>query len=645
MNLPWSKKKEAPIAYNNGSGVVNFNTAPGRQDMTQFLKAYGEDGWLHAAVSRIAQSYAETEWKLYKKDNKTGEREEILQHPLLDLMARPNPYQSGQDLEEILCKFYLLTGKAYQAKQYNMGKQELWLIPSPFMKPVPDKREFIKGYVYERNGERVTFEPGEVIPYINTDPWNIYDGVGPAQAIGLELDMSSYMRQHNRNFFLRGAVPGLIISNKNGATQEEVDRLVEKLKSKHQGYGRAFETLFLSGDWDVKEATISQKDMDFVGLAKWTRDATLGGFGLPPTMIGVAENANRSIAETAEYTYAKWTLKPLLNFFKRKKNEFLVPDFEKDGETLEMDFVDPVPENQDLKKNTAIDGFKAGVITRNEARDIMGFNPDKTELGDEYYTPPPSLSNDSIPPAADAAKEIKKKNILATIEEKDAYWKDYVKGTEAHEKILIAALHEVWQSQKKDVLTKFKTDARPELDISKAKKDYQTFIEDPLEDALLAAIKKGMQLVEPRTPHKDTPIPQILNARALRWLQTRLGWAAEQTSEETATLLSGVIAQAYADGFGADKIANLISALFDGFDQVRALKVARTEVMSASNQGAIEGYRESGVVSTATWFTASDERDCDECDSMDGDTEELDDTEGVLPLHPNCRCIWLANVD
>ena len=646
MNLPWSKK-QAPVRYANGSGVINFGAAPARQGMESYLKAYGEDGWLYAAVSRIAQSAAETTWKLYRTD-KSGEREEIDEHPLLDLMAKPNPYQTGQDLEEINVKFYLLTGKSYLAKQFNKGLQELWLVPSPYIKPIPHPTEFISGYSYDRNGERVTFKREEIIPFVNTDPWNIYDGVGPAQAIGLELDMSSYMRQHNRNFFLRGAVPGLIISNKNGATQEEVDRLVEKLKSKHQGYGRAFETLFLSGDWDVKEATISQKDMDFVGLAKWTRDATLGGFGLPPTMIGVAENANRAIAETAEYTYAKWTLKPLLTFLKRKKNEFLTPDYEQNGEHLELDFVDPVPENQDLKKNTAIDAFKAGLTKRNESRAMLGLDPDESELGDEYFTPPPSPINDLNtevrPPVDDASKELKKK-ALSTIEEKDAYWKAYVKGTEAHENVLISALHDVWQTQKQEVLTKFKTDARPELDISKAKKDYQSFVEAPMKAALLEAIRKGMQLIEPKTPHKDTPIPQMLNARALRWLQIRIGWAAEQTSEETATLLSSLIAQAYADGLGADKIADLISALFDGFDQVRALKVARTEVMSASNQGAIEGYRESGVVSTATWFTASDERDCDECDSMDGDTEDLDDTEGVLPLHPNCRCIWLANVD
>ena len=140
-------------------------------------------------------------------------------------------------------------------------------------------------------------------------------------------------------------------------------------------------------------------------------------------------------------------------------------------------------------------------------------------------------------------------------------------------------------------------------------------------------------------------IPTVLNESALIWLRRRLGWAAETINEETAALLADVIAQGYADGLSIDQIANKISELFDGFDQARALKVARTEIMSAANQGAIEGYKQSGVVSTATWLVAGDERDCQDCDAMSGDTEALDDTEGVLPLHCNCRCLWLPNVD
>lgn len=74
------------------------------------------------------------------------------------------------------------------------------------------------------------------------------------------------------------------------------------------------------------------------------------------------------------------------------------------------------------------------------------------------------------------------------------------------------------------------------------------------------------------------------------------------------------------------------------FSKDRADTIARTESAIADTQGAIQGWRESGLVAGKQWLTAPD--CCDECQELDGLIVALDEDfpDGDAPLHPNCRC-------
>ena len=80
----------------------------------------------------------------------------------------------------------------------------------------------------------------------------------------------------------------------------------------------------------------------------------------------------------------------------------------------------------------------------------------------------------------------------------------------------------------------------------------------------------------------------------------------------------------------------------------RARMLARTEIIRAHHQATINAYREaevSGVMIKAEWRTAGDRRVCPECAPLEGVVFTLDEVEGMIPVHPNCRCIAIpANV-
>jgi len=89
----------------------------------------------------------------------------------------------------------------------------------------------------------------------------------------------------------------------------------------------------------------------------------------------------------------------------------------------------------------------------------------------------------------------------------------------------------------------------------------------------------------------------------------------------------------------------------------RARMIARTELIRASNQGELEGWRQlqdEGIFArTGTkkfWMIAYDERTCDICIGLDGQGVELKEPfasgDDAPPAHPHCRCtIYLVPED
>jgi SPP1 gp7 family putative phage head morphogenesis protein len=113
-------------------------------------------------------------------------------------------------------------------------------------------------------------------------------------------------------------------------------------------------------------------------------------------------------------------------------------------------------------------------------------------------------------------------------------------------------------------------------------------------------------------------------------------------------------------GEGIPDLRKRVNELFDGMEKYRAERIARSEVIRASNFAAQEAYRQSGVVNEVEWLATDDDRLCEFCAPLSGEHIALGDTffdkgdsyrgsdGGMLdlnyediehpPLHVNCRC-------
>lgn len=646
---------------------------------SDFLRSYGQIGWLFAAVNRISQNIGSSEWKSFKG-------EEVQQDSLaLNVLKHPNRFMSQYQLLWKSSAYLELTGKCfwYIAKDGIGRPKEIWCLNPLDVWVIPDKDNFIKGYLYKAGAVEIPLSVDEVI-FINLpDLLNPYGGKGPAQAAANNLEIDKYTSTYIKNFFYNDARPGGIV-NFPDIDPDEYDRAVEQYKDKHRGVENSGEILFTKGGAvTFTPININIKELDISNLKDNTRDGILGAFGVPKSIVGITDDVNRSTAEAAEYTFAMHTIKPLLHLFQDVLNNEFVPMFGEDGE---LKFTDPVPKNKDFVK-AVVDTQTDKSITKNEARDIlnklMGWNLPHIAGGDVIYqaismqplgTALPSLSQskppevkpeESIDESTKGAKkkiDIKRKSKFQNLD-KEAYWKSFINKTDKWEKELSPIWKAIFQHQSEQVILNIKNnkslkvlnqDDLLKFLLSKGETEYMANKIFPILKKLIE--DKGNEIMD----DLDVSVSfDLHNPMVTEYLEEYCG---KQITNINATTEASIRAQLKAgelDGESIPKLCDRIGKYFDDTEQYRIERIARTEVIGASNNAALMGYKQSGVVDKKQWLTALDERTrpwhseadgqivgVDEKFIIDGEEMDCPGDGGASPENVvNCRCTLIANFD
>ena len=127
----------------------------------------------------------------------------------------------------------------------------------------------------------------------------------------------------------------------------------------------------------------------------------------------------------------------------------------------------------------------------------------------------------------------------------------------------------------------------------------------------------------------------LRNPLVERWLGDRMRTFSRDITDTTRDAISEQLREAHRLGESIPQMQRRIEGYFDQQGPMRAERIARTETVFASNRGAIEAYRQSGVVDEWEWLVAFDP--CPICEPYAGRRFGLDAPHPPF-LHPQCRC-------
>lgn len=367
-------KNAAPPVPMGGS---NYLGLPGLSMVSSgfqtYMQAYASSGTVWQIAHLIASSAAKPEWRLYRKhqgdgrvryttnDQGSDQRTEVVKHQALSVLQQPATIKAGGASLPVWTRFSLfeisqlyleLTGEAYWVvdrdprANFPLG---LWPVRPDRMEPVPDPDAYLKGWVYTSpdGREKIPLDVADVIQVKYPNPMDPYRGLGPAQAVLVDIEAARYSAEWNRNFFLNSAEPGGVIQVDHTMDDDEWNDLTNRWREAHRGVSRAHRVAVLEAGQTWVPNTHTMRDMDFGNLRNVSRDLIREAWGIHKIMLGNSDDVNRANAQTGEEIFANWTVAPRLDRWKDALNYQFLPLFGSTGEGVEFDYIYPLPQNRE----------------------------------------------------------------------------------------------------------------------------------------------------------------------------------------------------------------------------------------------------------------------------------------------------------
>lgn len=671
---------------------------PGGSQAVPASKAMDSNfGWVYACVKAISDEMANIQFRLFSVDAK-GEHEEIESHELLDLLDGVNEYQTGTEFKKIMGSHAELTGSSYiyllGVKNADDKPKAMYLLNPGRTKVIIDKRTFpyqILGYQMKGDEDRTfNFKPYEIVHVKYPDPNDQMNGMGTPQGIAEWIDNDNYAMEFNRNFFKNGArLSGVFETDYSSI--EQTQRLKVSFDEQFSGVKNAYKTIIMPKGVKFTATQATVKDMDFGALLEMTGQRIKAGFRVSQTILGTAESdTNRATAETADYVFAKRTIKPKMELIVACLNEFLVPRY---GDNLYLGFDDPVPEDKAFRTtemSTAV--AKKQVITQNEARqEFMGLGPVDDPAADKLSSAAPKDEN--TPPADDAdsgktvkssssqAKQINpRKRVIRSVrvagvkKGKTAFKTQFSRNHELRKEVskslaglLAKAIKEI---KKKDVVamsddeyvTAFYPDMKARID------EYEPKVREAIravgkrqEKIVLKNLTNAIKEVKAVDPQKlfdmkewisitvsqiepiaseffnkefasaalnaGTPEAQI-SQTIKDALHARMELLGRSYNQTTIDSLTTKLDYGLSHGFSRQQLVDSVKDVYEWTNTVRAEMVAKTETVAVSNMANKAAWLAGGRVQTVKWYTSQKDNVCPYCQEMAG--TEIDINQNFL---------------
>jgi HK97 family phage portal protein len=340
-------------------------------------EGYVKNAIVHRAVRLVAENAASVVFLLYEGAVAHDK------HPLLDLMARPNPRQDGATLLEALYSHLLLAGNAYvEAVALDGAVRELYALRPDRMRLVPGADGWPEAYDYSVGGTTLRFQQNAapVPPILHLavfHPLDDHYGLAPLEAAAMAVDTHNAAAKWNKALLDNAARPSgaLVYSGPEGSvlSDNQFERLKRELQENFEGTVNAGRPLLLEGGLDWKPLSLTPKDMDFL-QAKHTaaREIALS-FGVPPMLLGIPGDNTYSNYQEANRAFWRQTVLPQAARLGAALTQWLSPVF--GGELrleVDTDRIDTLTADRTALWERV---SNAPFLTLNEKRALTGFAP------------------------------------------------------------------------------------------------------------------------------------------------------------------------------------------------------------------------------------------------------------------------------
>jgi HK97 family phage portal protein len=337
-------------------------------------EAYAKNVIAYQAINKIGEAIASVRFTVFRA------QQELVAHPLLDLLAKPNPMQGGAEYIRAKMGFLMIAGNGYEERvKVGQDVRELYQLRPDRMKVIPSPTGVPAGYIYTVGGRSKRWDVDQAtldcdVRHLKLfNPLDDWYGMSPIEAGAYSIDQHNEAMAWMQALLQNSARPSgaLVVSNGNTLSDDNFQRLKAQIEEQYSGSGNAGRPMLLEGGLDWKAMGLSPTDMGIIE-SKYSsaRDVALA-LGVPPQLLGIPGDNTYSNYAEARLAFWEDTALPMLDYIIQDWNAWLAAPY---GVEIRAD-VDSIPAIADKRSklwdmaNTSTD------LTINERRAMKGYEP------------------------------------------------------------------------------------------------------------------------------------------------------------------------------------------------------------------------------------------------------------------------------
>lgn len=307
------------------------------------------------------------------------EVQEVIDHPAMRLIRRPNPWMSGSFFVEWIDSSMEITGNAFvYATSERSGGLPTMLLPlmPHYTKVIPSETGMVAGYYYGRDKyEIATLTPEEVCHFkFRPNPLDPYYGLAPIAAALVESDLAHQATVSEWHRWQNGGRPDFAVKIDPAATVDQKKQIRAEIEAYTRGAAKCGNFLLLTGA-EVMPLGFAPKEMEYLaGLAR-SDELIWNAFGVPQSLVKL-NDANLASSETGHVQYHKLTINPRCARIAETLTEFVLPIFGVEPGDMWFAFDNASEDADNDNAATLLAAVQAGGITIDEYRaEALGLPP------------------------------------------------------------------------------------------------------------------------------------------------------------------------------------------------------------------------------------------------------------------------------
>ena len=351
------------------------------------LEGYTINPVAHMCVNLIADNVADIPIIAFK-DNKQLET-----HPILDLLNRPNPSQSGMEFRKQAIAYFKICGNAFmEVTMVDDKPAELFNHRPEFFTIVRNKNGIIS-YDFGIRKNKVSFpvDPitgkSAILHLKEFNPLDADSGLSSFEAAGRAIDTYNSIVEENKRLIDNRAIPSGILSAEGGTTMSDSDREATKkaLIEEFTGAEKTGRPMVVGG-FKWTQLGLSPTELNNLeGLNEAARAIALS-FQIPTPLLGITGETAFSNVQSAMMHLAEGTVKHHIKLLIDELNNWLVPLYKESG--LRLDFnLEAISAMAPRIQMIAETVNASKIMTINEGRAKLQMSPLDDERGDRLINP------------------------------------------------------------------------------------------------------------------------------------------------------------------------------------------------------------------------------------------------------------------